>query len=52
MWALCAVVTFALAFILALLGQDTGKVDLLFLGLLFMALQVLMGTPLPWNRRT
>lgn len=50
MWALLAVITFAVAFILKLLGTSTGKVDLLLLGLLFMAVQMLVGWGLTYRR--
>lgn len=50
MFALCAVITFAVAFILALLGVDTDNFDLVVLGLLFVALHLLMGAGIPWRR--
>jgi hypothetical protein len=51
MFALAAVITFILAFILALLGQDTGNVNLLYLGLAFISLHLLTGYAVPWGRR-
>lgn len=50
MFALCAVITFAVAFVLALLGVDTENFDLVILGLLFVALHLLVGVGLPWRR--
>lgn len=50
MFALAAVITFAVAFILRLMGESTGHVDLLILGLLFVALHLLWAVSLPWNR--
>lgn len=50
MFALLAVIAFALAFILKLLGTSTGNVDLVILGLLFVALHLLVGVGWPWNR--
>lgn len=49
MFALCAVITFAVGFVLALLGVDTGKVDLLLLGLFFVACYLLSGAGWPWR---
>lgn len=46
MFALAAVVTFALAFILDLLNVSTGNVSLLFLGLTFLAVHFLVGSGL------
>jgi hypothetical protein len=51
MFALAAVVTFAVALILRMVGADTGKLDLLILGLLFVALHLLTGAWAPWGRR-
>lgn len=50
MFALAAVVTFVVAFILGLVGQDTGDVDLVVLGFVFVALHLLTGFA-PWTRR-
>lgn len=49
MFALAAVVSFALAFLLKLLGTGTGDFDLVVLGLLFVALHLLTGFA-PWRR--
>jgi hypothetical protein len=43
MFAIGAVITFALAFLLVLLGADTGKVSLLFLGLALLAAHLAFG---------
>jgi hypothetical protein len=51
MFALVAVISFALAFILKLMGTGTGDLDLVILGLLFVALHLLMGIGLPFGRR-
>jgi len=51
MFALAAVIAFALAFILKLLGTDTGNIDLVILGLVFVALHLLMGGGWPSFRR-
>jgi hypothetical protein len=51
MFALCAVITFVLAFILALMSVATGHISLLFLGLTFVALHLLTGYGVPWTRR-
>jgi len=50
MFAIAALITFILAFILALLGADTGKVSLLFLGLSFVAAHMAFGGWAPWRR--
>lgn len=50
MFALAAVVSFALAFLLELLGAGTGHWNLVTLGLLFVALHLLLGSGLPWRR--
>lgn len=50
MFALAAVVSFALAFILKLMDNGTGHVDLVILGLVFVALHLLFGTWRPWER--
>lgn len=50
MFALCAVITFILAFILTLMGTGTGNISLLYLGLAFLSLHLLTGTPVPWRR--
>ena len=39
----------ALVFFLALLGLEFGKVNMLVLGLLFMAIQMMLGTWWPAN---
>jgi hypothetical protein len=51
MFALAAVITFALALLLALFGVNTGNLDLTVLGLLFVALHLLVGGGWPWARR-
>ena len=51
MFALAAVITFTVAFILVLMHQDTGNVDLVILGLLFLSLHALTGYSLPWMNR-
>lgn len=43
MFAIAAVFTFGLAFVLGLLGTDTGKVSLLFLGLTLLAAHLAFG---------
>lgn len=43
MFAIFALFTFGLAFVLGLLGTDTGKVSLLFLGLAFIAAHMAFG---------
>jgi hypothetical protein len=50
MFAIAALFTFGLAFILGLLGADTGKVSLLFLGLAFVAAHLAFGSWAPWRR--
>lgn len=50
MFALAAVVAFAVAFVLKLVGAGTGDFDLVILGLLFVALHLLVGWA-PWGRR-
>jgi hypothetical protein len=50
MFAISAAFIFGLAFILGLLGTDTGKVSLLFLGLTFVALHLAFGDWRPWRR--
>ncbi len=48
MFALIAVICFAVEFVLHLVGTDTGKVDLIALGLAFTALHLVSGVwPLP-----
>jgi hypothetical protein len=49
-FAIAALITFALAFILALLNADTGNVSLLFLGLTFLAAAMVFGGSVPWRR--
>jgi len=49
LFAFAAVVTFILAFILALLGVSTGNISLLYLGLSFVALH--LATGYVWTRR-
>jgi hypothetical protein len=44
MFALAAVVTFAVALILGLVGTDTGALDLVVLGLLLVSLHLLTGS--------
>jgi hypothetical protein len=51
MFALAAVVAFAVAFVLKLVGGDTGDVDLVILGLLFMGLHMLVGLWVPLGPR-
>jgi hypothetical protein len=51
MFALAAVISFALAFILKLLGTGTGHLDLVILGLVFVALHLLTGAGVPWGHR-
>lgn len=50
MFAIAAVITFALAFILALMSVATAHVNLLYLGLLFLSLALLAPWS-PWSRR-
>jgi hypothetical protein len=50
MFALCAVIAFAVAFVLELMGVATNHVNLVTLGLLFVALHLLLGSGLPWRR--
>lgn len=50
MFALAAVISFAVAFILKVMGTSTGSVDLVILGLLFVGLHLLVGGGWPWNR--
>ena len=50
MFAIAAVITFILAFILALMGQSTGHINLLYLGLAFLSLALLAPWS-PWSRR-
>ncbi len=48
MFALIAVICFAIDFILNLMGTSTGKIDLIALGLAFVALHLVTGVwPLP-----
>jgi len=49
-FAIAALITFILAFLLALLGADTGKISLLFLGLSFVAAHMAFGGWAPWRR--
>lgn len=51
MFALAAVIVFAVAFILKLIGTSTGHIDLVILGLLLMALQMAVGWDLTFRRR-
>jgi len=52
MFALLALIVFVLVFILTLLGADTGKVNLLYLGLAFLAAHWAFGAAWgPWARR-
>ena len=46
MFAICALITFILAFILALLGESLGRFSLLYLGLAFVAAHLVWGS---WN---
>jgi hypothetical protein len=48
--ALIAVICFAVAFILKLLGESLGKFDLVILGLFFVALHLLLGAGAWWRR--
>lgn len=50
-FALLAVITFALAFLLTWLGNSVEPFSLLYLGLLFVALHLLTGWSLPWRQR-
>jgi hypothetical protein len=50
MFAIAALVCWAVAFILKLVGESLGKFDLVILGLCFLALHLLVGTG-PWWRR-
>jgi hypothetical protein len=46
MFGVAAVLTFVIAFVLHLVGADLGKVDLLLLGLAFLAAHVTFAIPL------
>jgi hypothetical protein len=51
MFALLAVIVFILGFLLELLGADTGKISLLFIGLALLAAHWAFGVVGPWGRR-
>ena len=51
MIAIFAVIVFVLGFLLQLLGTDTGKVSLLFLGLALLALSLVWSPGVPWRRQ-
>lgn len=54
MFALLAVICFSVDFVLGLVGTSSGKVDLIALGLAFVAAHLLIGAGLPalWTRRS
>lgn len=49
MFALCAVISFAVAFVLRLMSVSTGNLDLVILGALFVSLHLLVGHWAPWR---
>jgi hypothetical protein len=50
MLAIFAVIVFALGFLLQLFEVDTGKISLLFLGLVLLALSLVWSPAVPWRR--